>query len=69
MDFSPDGSILYVASSDQSFSVISQGRVEGHLTAAHKEAVNKVKHIENQHIIATGDDDGVVKIWDLRMAA
>ena len=25
-------------------------------------------HIENDHVIATGDDDGHVKIWDLRQA-
>ena len=66
VDFAPDGTILYTASSDNSFSVISQGRVEGHLVNAHDEAVNKIIHVENQHVIATGDDDGIVKIWDLR---
>lgn len=25
-------------------------------------------HLENEHVIVSGDDDGVVKIWDLRMA-
>jgi len=25
-------------------------------------------HIENGNIIATGDDDGIIKIWDLREA-
>ena len=35
----------------------------------HKSAINKVLHIENSHVIATGDDDGVVKVWDLRLAA
>ena len=25
-------------------------------------------HLENEHVVVTGDDDGVIKIWDLRMA-
>jgi WD40 repeat protein len=35
---------------------------------AHNEAINKIIHIENDHIVATGDDDGLIKIWDLRLA-
>jgi WD40 repeat protein len=35
---------------------------------AHYEAINCVMHLEDSHVIATGDDDGVVKIWDLRQA-
>jgi WD repeat-containing protein 55 len=68
VDYSPDGKILYVASSDHSISVISDGRLEGHMKDCHKAAVNKVMHIENSHVIATGDDDGIVKVWDLRLA-
>lgn len=26
-------------------------------------------HLEDSRIVATGDDDGVVKIWDLRQAS
>jgi len=48
--------------------VISGGRIEGHIPKAHKVAVNRVLHLENSHVIATGDDDGVVKVWDLRLA-
>lgn len=69
MDYSPDGTILYTASSDGSLSVVTQGGLEGHMKACHKEAVNKIKHIENSHVLATGDDDGCIKIWDLRAAA
>ena len=69
IDYSPDGSILYAAGADKSLSVISRGRLEGHLLGAHDEALNYVMHIENSHIIATGDDDGAVKIWDLRLAS
>ena len=68
LDYSPKGDILYCASKDQSFSVISNGRVEGILKDAHPEAINKIIHIENENIVATGDDDGLIKLWDLRMA-
>lgn len=66
IDFSPDGHIVYAASKDRSFSVISAGRLEGQLLNAHNESVNKILHIENDFVIATGDDDGVIKLWDLR---
>ena len=68
LDFSPQGNIVYAGSKDGAFSVISNGRLEGMLKGAHDEAINKVMHIENEHVIATGDDDGVIKLWDLRMA-
>ena len=68
IDFNDSGSILYVGSSDKSFSVISNGRVEGKLDGAHDEPINSICHLENDHIVATGDDDGLIKIWDLRQA-
>ena len=68
IDFSPNGNILYAASKDKSFSVISNGRVEGQLLKAHGNPINKIAHVENDHVIATGDDDGLVKLWDLRQA-
>ena len=68
IDFSPSGNILYAASKDKSFSVISNGRLEGQLLDAHEESINKIAHIENDHVISTGDDDGTIKIWDLRQA-
>jgi len=68
LEFNPQGNILYCASKDQSFSVISNGRVEGVVKDAHEEPINKIIHIENDHIVATGDDNGLIKIWDLRLA-
>ena len=59
---------MYAGSKDGAFSVISNGRLEGMLQGAHDESINKVMHIENEHVIVTGDDDGVIKLWDLRMA-
>ena len=68
LDYNPAGNILYAGSKDQSLSVMSNGRVEGVLKQAHPEAISKVLHIENDHVIASGDDDGLIRIWDLRMA-
>ena len=68
MRFSPDGNILYTGSSDGSIGVISNGKLEGQLLNAHSSPINSVIHIENGVIIATGDDDGLIKIWDLRIA-
>jgi WD40 repeat protein len=38
------------------------------LQDAHSEAINAIMHLEDSHIVATGDDNGVVKVWDLRQA-
>ena len=48
--------------------MISSGRLEGRLVGSHYEAINSIMHLEDDHIVATGDDDGVVKVWDLRLA-
>jgi WD40 repeat protein len=45
---------------------VSNGVLEGRLTKAHPTAINSILHIENGSIIASGDDDGSIKIWDLR---
>lgn len=68
IDFSPQGNIVYAGSKDGGFSVISNGMLEGMIKGAHDESINKVMHVENEHVIVTGDDDGVIKLWDLRMA-
>lgn len=67
--FSPDGNLLYTSSSDGSIGVISNGKLEGRIANAHSAPVNSLIHVENNVILASGDDDGVVKIWDLRQAA
>ncbi|CDW71936.1 wd repeat-containing protein 55 [Stylonychia lemnae] len=66
--FSPDGNILYTGSSDGSIGVVSNGVLEGQLLNAHSSPINSIAHIENGYIVATGDDDGLIKIWDLRVA-
>ena len=67
--FSPDGNILYTSSSDGSIGVVSMGKLEGRLTGAHPSPINSLMHIENGTVLASGDDDGLLKIWDLRLSA
>ncbi len=67
--FSPDGNLLYTSSSDMSIGVISNGKLEGRITGAHAAPINSLLHVENNVILASGDDDGMIKIWDLRQAS
>ncbi len=66
--FSPDGNILYTSSTDGSIGVVSNGKLEGRLPGAHPSPINSLIHIENSVILGSGDDDGLIKIWDLRQA-
>lgn len=68
LEFSPDGSTIYTASKDKSIGVITGGVLAGQITDAHPNPIHTVMHIENGNIIATGDDDGLIRIWDLRQA-
>jgi len=68
VEFSPDGNILYTSSKDGSIGVISNGKLEGRLMKAHPAPINSLIHIENSVILGSGDDDGLIKIWDLRQS-
>ena len=77
--FSPSGSRLYTASSDQSVSVFavspSASASASPLTlltsipAAHSTAINVVRAWAGSggDLLATGDDDGFVRVWDTRL--
>lgn len=39
-----------------------QARIED----AHPEPIHTICHLEDNNMIATGDDDGMIRIWDLR---
>ena len=53
-------------SSDSSLGIISQGVLLFRLEQAHEEkAINCVIPV-SENLVATGDDDGTVHIWDLR---
>ena len=70
--FSSDGSRLYTASSDQSLSTFaltdSELRAVDSIQQAHSCAINVVKvgAGDRDGMLATGDDDGYVKVWDTR---
>ena len=68
IEFSPNGKILFTGASDGAIGVISNGVLQGKLANAHSCPINSLIHIENDVILATGDDDGLIKLWDLRIA-
>ncbi|KAI8319631.1 WD40 repeat-like protein [Martensiomyces pterosporus] len=65
--FSEDGSLLYTASKDRSWQAmdVETGGEKMRLEGAHDKAINLVKYV-NEQIIATGDEGGGVKLWDVR---
>ncbi|NXJ84398.1 WDR55 protein, partial [Trogon melanurus] len=65
--FSPDGQKLLTVSKDKSIHLLTveEGRLETRFPKAHGSALNCVLPIDN-HIFATGDDVGALKVWDLR---
>lgn len=69
IEFSPDGELIYTGSKDQSMAVITGGKMAGRITDAHPAPIHTILHLEDNNVIATGDDDGMIRIWDLRMAS
>lgn len=67
LSFVNDGALLLTGSSDRSILAtdVSTGKLLSRLSNAHKSAVNRLVSID-RHTVASGDDDGVVKIWDTR---
>ncbi|XP_027744451.1 WD repeat-containing protein 55 [Empidonax traillii] len=65
--FSQDGQKLFTVSKDKSIHILTveEGRLETRFPKAHGSALNCVLPID-QHVFATGDDGGAVKVWDLR---
>ena len=66
IDFSPDGNMIYTASADKSIAVITNGNMAGQIEDAHPEAIHSLIHLDGGNLLATGDDDGLIRIWDLR---
>jgi WD repeat-containing protein 55 len=65
--FANDGALLLSGGSDRSIlaSDVATGAAVARLENAHKAAINKLVALD-ANILATGDDDGVVKVWDTR---
>lgn len=59
---------LFTASSDKSFCSVDleQGSVVRRIKKAHDVALYSMYAI-NQNMVATGDDDGTLKLWDMRL--
>ncbi|KAI8910947.1 WD40-repeat-containing domain protein [Gorgonomyces haynaldii] len=65
--YSEDGNHIFTASKDLSFQMVdvATGKSILRKKEAHDEPLNVVK-VLSEHLIATGDDGGSVKIWDAR---
>ena len=65
--FNIDGNSIFSASADKSISKIdiSTGNIIYHFKDAHLNPIYCIQHY-NDHLTATGDDEGVIKIWDTR---
>uniref|UniRef100_A0A1B0CDU5 WD repeat-containing protein 55 homolog n=1 Tax=Lutzomyia longipalpis TaxID=7200 RepID=A0A1B0CDU5_LUTLO len=67
VEFSEDGDVLYSTSKDKSIMLtdVKTGKLKRYYDNAHETAIYCVRPI-NENLIATGDDDGHLKVWDLR---
>lgn len=68
IEFSNDGKDLFSASRDKSIMVtdFETGKLKRFWDKAHEEPVYKLSVID-ENLFATGDDNGTVKMWDLRL--
>lgn len=66
-EFSIDGYKLLTCSKDRSIMVteMETEKLLKFYENAHDSAINRL-HVINDYVFATGDDDGMVKLWDLR---
>ncbi|KAM9531555.1 WD repeat-containing protein 55 [Guaruba guarouba] len=65
--FSQDGQKLFTVSKDKAIHILTveEGRLETRFPKAHGSALNCVLPID-ANVFATGDDNGALKVWDLR---
>lgn len=64
--FSYDGNYLYTAGSDKSIGVVTAGKLQERFMDAHEEAISCLQYLDENFVIASGDDGGEIKIWDFR---
>ncbi|XP_059080515.1 WD repeat-containing protein 55 homolog [Tigriopus californicus] len=67
MEFDSSGRHLYSGSKDRSFKItdLETGQIKLKVSKAHESPLNRVRPV-NEFICATGDEDGMVKLWDPR---
>ncbi|XP_062591946.1 WD repeat-containing protein 55-like isoform X3 [Saccostrea cucullata] len=65
--FSDDGLHLYTASKDKSIQIVdlNTGAVKHKIKAAHSSPIYSLL-VTGENFLASGDDDGYLKLWDLR---
>ncbi|XP_054840281.1 WD repeat-containing protein 55 [Eublepharis macularius] len=67
VSFSHDGQKLFTVSKDKCIHILNveEGRLVTRFSKAHSSALNSLLVID-EHLFATGDDNGELKLWDLR---
>ncbi|CAG8546112.1 5238_t:CDS:2, partial [Acaulospora morrowiae] len=67
LEFNHDGTVLFSVSKDKSIQVIDleTGEILVSKSGAHEKPINRILRL-NENALATGDDDGYIKIWDTR---
>jgi len=65
VSYSKDGKYLLTASKDKSVVITENGQFCCRIQKTHKAPLSALIHIENT-VFATGDDNGVVKVWDIK---
>ncbi|KAL8194149.1 UNVERIFIED_CONTAM: WD domain repeat-containing protein 55 [Gekko kuhli] len=67
VSFSQDGHKLFTVSKDKCVHILNveEGRLVTRFPKAHSSALNSLLLID-EHLFATGDDSGELKVWDLR---
>ncbi|CAN2387431.1 protein localization to kinetochore [Pristimantis euphronides] len=65
--FSSNGQQLFTVSKDKSIHILNveEGKLVKRITKAHESPLNRLLLID-ENLFATGDDSGVLKVWDLR---
>ncbi|KAM4747304.1 WD repeat-containing protein 55 [Rhinophrynus dorsalis] len=65
--FTSDGQQLFTVSKDKSVNIYSmeEGKLNKRISKAHDSPLNTLLLID-ENLFATGDDNGMVKVWDLR---
>lgn len=67
IEFNSDGTVLFSASKDRSILLtdVETGKFKRCYEHAHEQPVSKM-NVFDENLFATGDDDGTVKVWDVR---
>lgn len=67
VEFSGDGQKLFSVSKDKAVHImdVEAGKLVTRIPKAHKDSISALRLVD-ENIFATGDDEGTLKVWDLR---